>query len=177
MAVEIWETIQPHLILMDMQMPVLSGYDATRRIRRRETRQPKQARTVIIALTASSFEQDRDKILAAGCNDFLNKPFLEADLFRLITRYLGLEFRTQSSDQPLPPRRNPTWWREISPVTRQTLIAAVKLADVGDLENLLAELKTEQPEIVAAIQPFLDNFQYEALLALLEANPSAPQKT
>ncbi len=91
-AVEIWEAWQPHLIWMDMRMPVLDGRAATRRIKARAN----GPATVIIALTASSFEEARAEILAAGCDDFLRKPFQEADLFGLMQKHLGVRFVYQN---------------------------------------------------------------------------------
>jgi CheY-like chemotaxis protein len=87
-AVNIWQEWMPHLILMDLRMPVMSGREATRYIKGTE----KGKDTVIIALTASSFEEDREQILADGCKDFVRKPFREEVLFELMGKHLGLQF-------------------------------------------------------------------------------------
>ncbi|NJM27292.1 MAG: response regulator, partial [Pseudanabaena sp. RU_4_16] len=70
-AITMWENWSPHLIWMDMRMPVMDGYEAARQIKA----QPKGQATVIIALTASAFEEERAVVLSTGCNDFLPKPF------------------------------------------------------------------------------------------------------
>jgi signal transduction histidine kinase len=99
-AVTLWESWQPHLILIDTRMPVLGGLEATRQIRARE-REMERAKevaipnsrfstSVIIALTASVFEQKRGEILAAGSNDFVRKPFGEEIIFEKIRQYLGV---------------------------------------------------------------------------------------
>nr|MDJ0845301.1 PAS domain S-box protein [Crocosphaera sp.] len=72
-ALDIWEHWQPHLIWMDMRMPILDGYKATERIKAT----PQGQETVIIALTASAFEEERNLVLSAGCDDFMRKPFRE----------------------------------------------------------------------------------------------------
>jgi CheY-like chemotaxis protein len=65
--------LQPDLILMDCQMPVMDGFTATTRIREREARTGSPRRP-IVALTAGAFEEDRERCLAVGMDDFLAKP-------------------------------------------------------------------------------------------------------
>ncbi|MBN3960914.1 PAS domain S-box protein [Nostoc sp. NMS8] len=91
-AIAIWHTWQPHLIWMDMRMPVMNGYDATKEIRAREKNTTTNLRTVIIALTASAFEEQQASILAAGCNDLVRKPFREQVIFEKIAEYLQVRY-------------------------------------------------------------------------------------
>jgi len=88
-AIDVWELWQPHVIFMDMRMPVLDGHEAVRRIK--ATAQGQQ--TIIIALTATAFEEDRSSILAEGCDGFLRKPFREAELLGALTDLLGVRFQ------------------------------------------------------------------------------------
>ena len=87
-AVDIWKEWQPDLIWMDMRMPVMNGYDATRKIRK----QANEDEVVIIALTASAFEHERREVLKAGCNDFMSKPFRNEELFAKMERHLDINF-------------------------------------------------------------------------------------
>ena len=85
-AVKMFETVGPHVVLMDMSMPRLDGVSATREIRGIQKPQPP-----IIALTANAFESDRDACLAAGMDAFLSKPLKKQALLAAISAQLRAE--------------------------------------------------------------------------------------
>ena len=74
--------LQPDLILMDMSLPVIDGYEATRRIRASAHTMP------IIGLSAHAMAGDAERALTAGCNDYLTKPLNESLLFEKLDHYL-----------------------------------------------------------------------------------------
>lgn len=96
-AVELWESWQPDLIWLDTRMPLMDGFEAVRQIRAKEKQT--QRRTVIIALTASTLEEKKGEIMAAGCDDFVRKPFQEQILFDKIACYLGVHYIYQEFPQ------------------------------------------------------------------------------
>ncbi len=109
-AIALWESWAPHLIWMDMLMPVMDGYEATRQIKTREkdrgrwgdgemgtggdgkNSQSPITKTIIIALSANAFEEDRTVVWSSGCDDFIIKPFQEETFFEKIARYLGVRY-------------------------------------------------------------------------------------
>ncbi len=74
------------VVLMDCQMPEMSGFEATRRIRKLGD---ERADVPVIALTASASDEDRELCLAAGMNDFLGKPIQKERLRNMIVKWLG----------------------------------------------------------------------------------------
>lgn len=87
-AVREFEARRPDLILMDIRMPVMDGIEAARRIRAT----PEGGDMPIIAVTASVFEDQRAEAFEAGVDDFLAKPFREAELFEKLETFLGVEY-------------------------------------------------------------------------------------
>lgn len=97
-AVQKWETWNPHLIWMDMRMPIMDGYEATKEIKAREKKRRRKAgintldSVKIISLTASAFEEERTVVLSVGCDDFMRKPFREEVLWEKMVQHLGVSF-------------------------------------------------------------------------------------
>ena len=175
-ATEVWEQWQPHLIWMDMRMPVMDGYEATRRIKA----SPGGEATIIIALTASAFEEDREKILATGCDDFVRKPFREEEMFDLLTKHLGVRYVYEEVAPPLlsevfdhPGRQEddkelverlavlPDEW--MSDMQRAAI-----LGDLGQMLHLLERIRVQDSELAEALAALTHDFEHERILMLIE---------
>ncbi|MEB3828683.1 PAS domain S-box protein [Phormidium sp. CCY1219] len=176
-ALEVWETWEPHLIFMDMRMPVMDGYEATRRIKRSDRGQV----TITIALTASAFDSDRQQILAAGCDDFIRKPVRQEILLESLTKHLGVKYlyeaenQAEKSESPecetlLDPAdltplcaQMPADWR-----TRVHIAASQGTDD--EILELLAEIPAELAPLSNALRDLAYNFQFETVMALTQDN-------
>jgi CheY-like chemotaxis protein len=84
-GVEAAERERPDLILMDLSLPVMNGWEATRRLKA----DPELKSIPVIALTAHAMKGDRETALAAGCDDYLVKPLDEDALMEKMAKYLG----------------------------------------------------------------------------------------
>ena len=94
-ALEAWRSGRYHLVLMDCQMPIMDGYEATRRIRDAE---PAGARTPIIALTAHAMQGADEECTAAGMDDYLSKPIDREQLRTCLERWLNSDWRETKSE-------------------------------------------------------------------------------
>ena len=99
-AVELFQTWRPHLIWMDLRLPVMGGIEAAGKIRAMEGGREVK----IIALTASAFAQEREEVMAMGFDDFLRKPYRLDEIFEHMARHLGVRYVYRTAGRPS--RRN-----------------------------------------------------------------------
>ena len=167
-ALRVWEEWEPHLIWMDMRMPVMDGYEATKRIKATTKGQA----TAVIALTASMLEEERAVTLSAGCDDFLRKPFREQEIFDLLSRHLGARF-VYEEEQPVAatPSANmvdlPTAFAQMPPELLNQLRHAADLCDITLLDQIIGKMRRYQPAAADALLEWANNFEYEKILGAL----------
>ncbi|BBM86156.1 histidine kinase [Candidatus Uabimicrobium amorphum] len=83
-AIDAWHNWQPNLIWMDMCMPIMNGFEATKTIRKLDT----SCKTKIIAISAFSSKEDRKKISQLGCDDFVKKPCRIVEIHNCLKRHV-----------------------------------------------------------------------------------------
>ena len=173
-AVALWESWQPQVVLMDMRMPVLSGEEATRQIKSLMAVRPAAVQTVIVALSASAFNEERDRFLACGCDDFACKPFRAEELFAILERHAGLRFVRAGGASAPGVRLSPAELRAhlaASPGRwRADLAEAVVLGDFGRITALLDQLGEADGALRAALARWAYDFDLASFAALLDAN-------
>lgn len=169
-AIDVWQSWQPHLIWMDMRMPVMNGYEATEKIKSHLKGQA----TIIIALTASTLEEEKAIVLSAGCDDFVRKPFREAIIFEKMAQYIGVSYLYEELREA-----KSTECEEIEKLTAEALAIMSDewlqaLSEAAELINneLIAQLLTEIPQenqnLVQAIQKQVDDFDFERIMNLAQ---------
>lgn len=178
-AIALWKSFAPHLIWMDLRMPVMDGYEATKQIKS----QLRSQTTVIIALTASAFEEERTTALSVGCDDFIRKPFREEEIFEKMSQYLGVRYRyeplvlpaqsdgTQSSGTPsdaltalLLLERMPVEWRE-------QLHQAATQVDAEQIVQLTRQIPPEYSDLGVAIADLANRYRFDRIVELTLSQP------
>ncbi len=170
-AIEMWESWLPHLIWMDMLMPVMDGYEATKRIKSTTKGQA----TPVIALTASVFEEEKSVVLSAGCNDFVRKPFQEETVFDIMAKYLGLSYIYEEKNTPDRPVNV-----AVRPLNLRAMLAAMpkkwiaKLheatldADSELVSQLIEQIPSSQALELITLKDWVNKFEFEKILDLTE---------
>ncbi|MBD0335998.1 MAG: response regulator, partial [Cyanobacteria bacterium Co-bin13] len=170
-AVAQWQNWRPHLIWMDMRMPVMDGYAATRQIRALE-QQTAACRCKILAITASAFDDQRNEVFAAGCDDFVHKPFRTSIIFEKMAEHLGVQYAyvdeppkaascalspVQPADLQVMP---PTWIEQLSQAAIQ--------ADADWLKHLIGQISPAQANLANQLRALANQFDFDAVLELTE---------
>ncbi|HEY3270031.1 MAG TPA: ATP-binding protein [Geothrix sp.] len=132
-ALELWGRHHPGLIWMDLRMPRMSGFEALQILRGKELEE-NLPHTFVVAISASVIDLDRETLRKAGFDDFLGKPFRQAELFEVAGRLLGLRFLTREA-APAPVSMDLTGLKLQPEPWRADLKEAVL---IGDTEAALA---------------------------------------
>lgn len=150
----------------------MDGYEATRQIKA----MMKGQETVIIALTASAFEEDRETILSAGCDDLVRKPFRKEEIFEMLTKHLGVRFiygdvpiqPTSASLEYLHTMLSPTALAGLPPDWRTELQHATIKANLGLILTLVDQIRPQNPRLADGLTNLANNFEYKKILDLIE---------
>ena len=198
-AFAMWQNWQPHLIFMDIRMPVMDGYEATKLIRKAEgegqgsnwfTLIPKAVASgvadgkretadfhscTVIALTASALLEQQEALLAAGCDDWIAKPFQKEILYEKIALYLGVRYlyaaendfvSTDASLEPLELSADslnvmPSEWLE-------QLYQAASALDDKLIMELIQAIPEHQANLAKSLTNLVDNFRLDIVVNALQ---------
>ncbi len=183
-AIELWQKWQPDLIFMDMRMPVMDGIEATKRIREQELATRNQdpssknrPPTIIIGLSASVYEQERNTIIVSGCNDFLPKPVSEALLLEKIAFYLKVKYIYEDALEgtKLASNNYKEVLEEISPEKIAQLPSelikelnfAISMGDIKIAYSVVDKIMLENETIASELKVMIKSYLFPELLELL----------
>ena len=178
-GVEIWESWHPHLIFMDVRMPIMDGSTATREIKSRIAQSSSGTDTVIVALTASAFEDNRENLLQAGCDDAIHKPFREATIFEILTRHLDVRFvYAEPEEDKFGIETSTTWDTDtiqaqvaaLEPEWIKEMRRATLEGDLAWLETLVSQIRAQAPQLAGQLSKLVYNFEYDKIIKIITAN-------
>ncbi len=169
-AVRIWEKWQPHLIWMDMRMPVMDGYLATKIIRSK----PKGGKTKIIALTASTLGEEKTAIMATGCDDYIQKPFKENDILEVMHRHIGVEYLYEevaqaTSKVALEEVLNTEALKVVPTQLLSKLEGFSVLANITEVAKVIEEIGSYDEGVARALSELADGFEYSKIAGIARA--------
>jgi adenylate cyclase len=199
-AIAQWQAWSPQLILMDLRMPILDGYQAIQHIRTLEANAPASPRTKIIALTASPFHTTPTPLLASGCDDILYKPCRESLLITKIAHHLNIPYLDISAPAPSPPPvGDPAPWSPMpaappqlvlqpplslgEAIARHTTAAPLPATWITDLHtaaqrlnadrcfNLIEQIPKEYDNLANRLTTLVHNFEFDAVIDIIQALP------
>ena len=155
----------PHMIFMDMRMPVMDGFEAMRRIKAHS----QGIDTYVVAVTAHALEEERAAILEAGCDDFLPKPFRDEDIFDILSKHL--EVRLVNPDQNSGPEiknldesslradtldQLPVGWIE-------ELRKAAEILDTETAKGLIEKVRSRNVDLAEKLSILLKSYRFDKL--------------
>ncbi|MBE9043109.1 ammonium transporter [Pleurocapsales cyanobacterium LEGE 10410] len=169
-AISLWQQWQPDLVLLDIKMPTMNGLKIIQHLKG-----DRLSKTKIIALTASAFEEEREAILAAGCDDFMRKPFNANELLLMMTKHLGLcytcaEAANSPEQQTLLSPLDGDSFASISNELLLELQQSIMEIDLEKIEQIIQKIAQENQLLAQKIERHIENFDYEYILNLLGKN-------
>jgi CheY-like chemotaxis protein len=175
-AVKVWEKWQPHLIWMDLRMPVLDGYEATKQIKSLMKDSQTSIDTKIIALTASAFEENKTKAFDSGCNDFVRKPFRESDIFNMMKKHLGVCYIYKQDDEH---HQQAAKAEHLSSADLQLILAglpsellerlkeATDSCDADRIDRIIGDIRNHNDQLADALTRLAGQFAYNEIISMI----------
>jgi signal transduction histidine kinase/CheY-like chemotaxis protein len=166
-AIEIWEEWDPHLIWMDIQMPILDGRKAARYIKAASESIASRSAPIIIALITCGLEEERELARVMRCANLVRKPLYEVEVLDVLAKYLGVRFiyagdraeKEAESLQDALMALTPNWLADL----RQATVAG----DLGGMTALIEQIRAPHPALAAKLTRLVYDFEHDAILDLI----------
>ncbi|MDM8568232.1 ABC transporter substrate binding protein [Thiotrichales bacterium HSG1] len=168
-AVEIFNQWQPHLIWMDMRMPIMDGYNATMEIRKHVKGQG----VAIIALTANALDEGRANIEDAGCDDYLQKPFNNACIFEIMHRHIGVKYiylddSSANTEIDHTEEFTPHTLSQLPNELLEQLLQAATMLDMEETQALIEQVAKQSKFLADKLLQLVGEFEYDELQSLIK---------
>lgn len=167
-AVAIFKEWLPHLIWMDIRMPLMSGLEASRHIK--ATEEGKSVK--IVAITAHALEEERLEILNAGCDDFIRKPYRDSEIFEALHKYLGIDFiyanKQNKEELAIAPEAYEESLSKLPVQLKKELFGALELLDEQGCMDAIEKISHADAELAQMLRQMVQNMQHKKLLIMLD---------
>lgn len=162
-GVETSLTFEPDLIFMDIQMPMMDGFEATRRIKEKQT-------IPIVALTAAAFENERKAILESGFDDFLLKPVRTEQIWEILEKHLSVEFIYSHAELPeeksLSQQSVPADLAMLPRAQIAQLRQAAIEANRGHTYEVIEKIRESNETLAEKLTALVDDFRFDKLIEI-----------
>jgi signal transduction histidine kinase/CheY-like chemotaxis protein len=166
-AISIFQDWHPHFIWMDMRMPVMDGFAATRKIRTL----PGGDAVKIVAATASVLEERHNEILACGCDEVVRKPFQDHEIFESMARQLGVQYISQDrrAEAAQKPGINLTteMLAGLPPDLLQDLGETTLVLNMEAILDVIERIAEQAPDTAENLRALVQNFQIDRIREVL----------
>lgn len=166
-AVDIFQSWKPDFIWMDRRMPIMNGETATRKIREL----PGGDKVIIVALTASAFHEEREKIMDAGMDDFIAKPYRQDEIYQCMQKHLNLKYIYK--DEHLEETKVSSTYtkdeliekiKELDSTLADELYNAALLLDLESMQQVLGKIDELDKELAGILRAAVYNYDYKNIL-------------
>ncbi len=166
-AIEVYQQFQPDIIFMDWRMPILNGGDATRTIR--TLAGGKQVK--IIALTASAFNEERNKIIDCGVDDYISKPFLDKEIFDCLQHFLDCKYnykQLEDKETIQQTKISKQQIQQLAPDLLSQLKEAVIELDIEMINEVIDKISRTDELLASGLNHYIEQLDFTTLHQLLE---------
>jgi len=169
LGVEMFRIWQPHLIWMDLRLPLMGGLEAAREIRAMDG----GIQVKIVAISASAFAQQRQEVLAAGLDDFVRKPYRREEIFDCMAHHLGVRYlyrEVPAGGAPTDPVAAlvPEALALLPQQLRKELVDALIRLAPGPIAEVIERVSTQDPQLGEVLARCAKRFAYTEILNALE---------
>ncbi len=170
-AIQAFHNWHPDFIWMDIRMPVMNGLEATKRIKEAAQGKP----VCIVALTAHAMEEEKQEILASGCDDFVRKPFCENEIFEIMSKYLQIEYvykedKSTSKKRKAEKGETAEQLAELPDIFINELYKAVVEINIDKTQKLITRLKREDKHRAEVLEKYIQKLDYSGLEKILKGS-------
>jgi len=167
-ALEIWENWNPDLILLDIYMPEINGHDVIQTIRDKEL---PEDHVFIIAVSASSLENDKNLAIESGCDDYLMKPFKLNTLIELIEKYMNANTSQKSNQQSHKEINTPDWLldsiKQMPATWQKQFKNSIEMLDPIKTKYYITKMEKKYLQSASVLMDWVNQFNFDRLQELI----------